>query len=78
MCAWHYTAVSVIGTSHQRTGEPCQDASLCTMRNDGTLICAVSDGAGSAQYAEVGARIAVEHFMQWAANVATPAAIGRA
>ena len=55
---------------------PCQDFSLCSLNND-TLICAVSDGAGTASHSDVGARIAVTHFIRSFRDIADVAAIDR-
>lgn len=59
---WKYAGASVIGTSH--LGKPdgvCQDAHVCTYLEDfDTLVCVVSDGAGSASHSDRGARLACE------------------
>lgn len=63
---WRYTAVSVRGSAHVRSGEPCQDAQQVRLleRSDGAVLLLVaSDGAGSARYAETGARLCVETFV---------------
>jgi hypothetical protein len=73
---WRATAVSATGTSHFRSGEACQDASRCELRGD-TLLCAVSDGAGSAKHAAVGARITTGQFVEWARPISDPARIDR-
>lgn len=56
---WRYALASVIGTSHERAGLACQDASDCQILADLTgrpvLVAVASDGAGSALHAEVGA-----------------------
>jgi hypothetical protein len=57
-------AASVCGTSHLKTGVPCQDACHHTILPDGTLVLAVADGAGSAQLAEVGASVAVRSAVE--------------
>ena len=56
---WRVVAASVCGTSHQKRSQPCQDDHFWHSRNDGVLIAAVADGAGSASLGEVGAQIAV-------------------
>jgi hypothetical protein len=57
----------MVGTSHARTGAPCQDAGRCAVvtASDGTevLLVAVSDGAGSASKSEVGSALAVDMFL---------------
>jgi len=56
--SWRYAAASVIGTSHQRVGQPCQDRFACSTRVPGWFIAAVCDGAGSAAQSEIGAETA--------------------
>lgn len=50
--------MSVAGRSHEKTGQPCQDASYCKVLDRGLLIGAVADGAGSASHGDQGARVA--------------------
>ncbi|MGB6297717.1 MAG: protein phosphatase 2C domain-containing protein [Rivularia sp. (in: cyanobacteria)] len=58
---WKATGKSVIGTLHQKYNLPCQDYNNYRIFNENEIIVgAVADGAGSAQYAEHGAKIAVE------------------
>ena len=54
-------AHSVIGASHIKNGQPCQDASLCVKDKSYTFI-AVADGHGGERYfrSDVGSRFAVE------------------
>jgi len=59
---WRFTGASATGTSHLERGLPCQDASRCavlrTAAGEPVLAALVSDGAGSAQRAEIGAQLA--------------------
>ena len=55
---WRVVAASVRGVGHHRTGQPCQDAHYWSVAPDGTLVAAVADGAGSARFGDVGARVA--------------------
>jgi len=63
---WNFTNVSVIGSSHLKTGLPCQDANRCLMFNDREpiLIAVVSDGAGSAQYADLGSSLVCNSVLE--------------
>ncbi len=56
---WRVMRASVQGTSHSRTGQPCQDSS-CVGKDapDGMLVAAIADGAGSAELSAYGSRIA--------------------
>lgn len=60
---WKYAYASVMGTSHVKANLPCQDYSLCEMLNEQTLCIVVSDGAGSAIYADKGAKIACKETL---------------
>jgi hypothetical protein len=76
---WRIAATSVIGTSHTKTGQPCQDSvrvRLLDTQAGPILISAVSDGAGSAAHSEIGSRAAVttatylvENFLEAGGNV---------
>lgn len=65
---WRYAFASVRGTSHDRTGVPCQDASACSVipsaDGESILVAVVSDGAGSATRSDDGARRACEMFTE--------------
>lgn len=58
--SWKVVASSVVGVGHLRSGLPCQDAHAYRILEDGLLVIAVADGAGSAAKADVGAQLAVE------------------
>ena len=55
---WRVIRASVQGTSHAKTGQPCQDSSSVALdAPDGVLVAAVADGAGSAELSADGSRI---------------------
>jgi len=56
---WMVSSASVTGTSHRRTGLPCQDSSSYSIADE-VLIAAVADGAGSATMSDVGSALAAE------------------
>lgn len=56
---WKAIVHSATGTRHEQRSQPCQDFGSYRMEGP-YLLGAVSDGAGSAKHAEVGAKIAVE------------------
>ena len=56
---WRYAAGQATGSSHAKTGKPCQDRMGCSIENS-TLIAVVADGAGTADLAHIGAEIAVD------------------
>jgi hypothetical protein len=58
--SWRVIGASVIGTSHQSRRSVCQDAHAFRALDDGTVILAVADGAGSASRSAEGAAAAVE------------------
>lgn len=57
--SWNAVGASVRGTSHLKTALPCQDACAYMTLPSGIWIAAVSDGAGSAARADLGAQQAV-------------------
>jgi hypothetical protein len=76
MSRWRVASASVIGTAHLRHQLPCQDFSLCSIVDD-RLICAISDGAGTAARSDTGARITATYFVQSFSDVTDLAAIDR-
>lgn len=58
--AWRVVAASAIGTSHLKSGQPCQDAWAYDYLPDDSLIIAVADGAGSAAKSHLGSTTVVE------------------
>lgn len=57
---WRWAGARSRGTSHQKTGSPCQDfgcASLVESPTGPVIVAVVSDGAGSASRAEVGSKV---------------------
>ena len=67
---WRVAYKSVIGTSHEKTGLPCQDTGGCRILDDpagaeGHILLAVAcDGAGSASRSLDGAELTVNRFLQ--------------
>lgn len=61
---WRFASALATGTSHVRTGLPCQDRIICRTPGEDTIIVVVSDGAGSAAKGEVGAEIATTVFCE--------------
>jgi hypothetical protein len=55
---WRYALASVSGTSHVKSGDPCQDAGACELvegpQGSDVLIAIACDGAGSAKLSQVG------------------------
>lgn len=64
---WRYAYASVIGTSHTKSGLPCQDACACreivSPSGETVLVAVVSDGAGSADHSQIGSHLACELFV---------------
>lgn len=60
---WHIIGASVTGTSHLKQGNGCDDTHMYQQHNNGSLMLAVADGAGSARYAALGARTAANAAM---------------
>ncbi len=66
--AWRAIARSSIGTSHQKQDMPCQDYGGCKILND-VIVGAVADGAGSAKYSDIGAKLAVKTALEYLTEV---------
>lgn len=56
MCEWKAAGTYVVGLSHEKKNIGCQDRFVSTWANRVTCI-SISDGAGSANFAEIGAEI---------------------
>jgi hypothetical protein len=65
---WRVAHTSVIGTSHEKTGLPCQDAGCCRVVSDPegryVLLAAACDGAGSASRSLDGATLTTGRFLR--------------
>ncbi|BAU63988.1 hypothetical protein STA3757_13570 [Stanieria sp. NIES-3757] len=61
--SWKAIARSAMGTSHQKQEMPCQDYGSYKILDD-VIIGAVADGAGSAKYADIGAKLAVKTALE--------------
>jgi hypothetical protein len=53
-------AASVVGSSHTKSGLPCQDAHAVRDARHDRLLLAVADGAGTADHSDRGAALAAE------------------
>ncbi|MEB3228919.1 MAG: PP2C family serine/threonine-protein phosphatase [Synechocystis sp.] len=62
---WKAITRSVVGVSHQKHNQPCQDASAYRQLDQGLLLGAIADGAGSASHAETGAQVAVQSSLDF-------------
>ena len=58
---WQVVAVRKRGSRHEATGANCEDACHVVQPLPGVLVIAVADGAGSVEFAEIGANVAVEN-----------------
>lgn len=68
---WKLVFGSVPGTSHAKSGLPCQD--YCAGAIVGTtLVASCADGAGSAELSQLGSKAVVDHFMEVASSDAIP------
>jgi hypothetical protein len=57
---WRIIGASVTGTSHGKTGQPCQDAHAYRRLPAGVAVLVTADGAGSAERSAQGAAAAVD------------------
>ncbi len=69
---WRLISRSVIGTSHQQQQLPCQDYGCVCLATPpesdsptNVIVGVVADGAGSAQHADIGAKLVVETILRY-------------
>ncbi len=60
---WKAIARSATGTSHTKQQMPCQDHGDYKIIND-AIVGVVADGAGSAKYSDIGAKLAVDTVLK--------------
>jgi hypothetical protein len=68
---WRAIGSSVIGSSHQKSLAPCQDAcgySTCTLGADSVLVICIADGAGSAKASDLGSNETVKTILETIAS----------
>lgn len=63
---WRIIKKSVAGTSHKKLKQTCQDACQSIILANNVLIATVADGAGSADFGALGAKIAVRTVIKTA------------
>jgi hypothetical protein len=66
--SWLALGASVIGTSHIARSAVCDDSHFGVVLEDGTMLLAVGDGAGSAIHSATGSLRAVQSSVQFLAN----------
>lgn len=66
---WKAVSHSSIGVLHHQKGMPCQDYSECRILEDGVIIGAVSDGAGSAKYSDKGSQLVVKTTLDYFSKI---------
>jgi hypothetical protein len=65
--SWRLASACEIGTSHLKSGLPCQDSvahSIIRTKRGNVLVSVVCDGAGSATHSEVGSWLAANTFVE--------------
>jgi len=65
---WKAIARSSVGTSHQKQQMPCQDYGGWKVVNN-VIVGAVADGAGSAKYSDLGAKLAVNTVLKYLTGI---------
>lgn len=66
---WRILAASVVGTSHLKKSLGCDDAHVYRLMDNGIVLLAIADGAGSASHAAKGASYAVQQACNVAQNL---------
>jgi Protein phosphatase 2C len=69
---WNVVAASVIGKAHLQQNKENEDAFCLASRLDGSLILAVSDGAGSASCGAEGAEMATTFALEFLSEIELP------
>lgn len=65
--SWRVASACEIGTSHLKSGIPCQDSvaqSIIRTKRGNVLVSVVCDGAGSATHSEIGSWLAANTFVE--------------
>jgi serine/threonine protein phosphatase PrpC len=62
---WKAAYASVTGVGHEQSGVVCQDAAAIATSRNGALAACVCDGAGSARFADIGAKAVVRKISQY-------------
>src|SRR5882762_4711533 len=65
--SWRAASACEIGSSHVKSGLPCQDSiahSIIRTNRGNVFISVVSDGAGSAAHSEIGSWLAATTFVE--------------
>lgn len=65
MKQWKAIVRSAVGVGHQKQNLPCQDYGGYELITPDVIIGAVADGAGSAKYSDMGAKIAVDNSLRF-------------
>jgi len=65
---WRAVTRSSVGISHRKQQMPCQDYGDWKIMNN-VIIGAVADGAGSAKYADIGAKLAVKTVLGYLTGI---------
>lgn len=61
---WRVVATSCLGSSHIKTGAPCQDAHACEFFQQHNVVALIAaDGAGSASQSDTGAQLATSEIL---------------
>lgn len=67
---WRVISASVTGSSHVRSGLPCQDSfQIVSDESSGVLIATIADGAGSAALSAIGSNVAARSATQTASEL---------
>ncbi len=69
---WKSIGRSSIGTSHIQSGKNCEDAisyKIINHNDSEIMLCIVSDGAGSAKYAEQGSQLVTKESIEYLSKI---------
>lgn len=74
---WRTLGITATGRGHLARGVLCQDHYTVASLTNGDLVVIVADGAGSAEFSDEGARVAVEECLSLIAEKVQQAALSR-
>ena len=61
---WNEAAAKCVGSSHVKSGSPCQDSVSTGSTENGISVIALADGAGSSRFSHYGSELVVNRLVE--------------